>query len=615
MSAQVGGDSERKRQSSSTANEFAMGRLESHRQEARCNVWGSLAAFLIAFSNPVVRWHSPAHGCTLAAPEPIQARLDVFRASSPQAFFGKLQAALFGDKKDTSGISFRVREAAEQHAAMAVAIAISGGATSDFSAKGGYPRNRLIQQRYDSRRDALNDLLVACAQHAPALVANPAACLPVARLAMWVPSESWVRPLEEWEGADLSNRAGVQEGIASLRRHLLEKWDTPGVLHDAVSFVGSDCSARVPEAAHRASYAFTTTLAAAGAGDSVRERLAAAVCGAEGEREKQAPRVISKAVAKYFLSPRQEDLAAMKAAANPLHALRRAQVAAQGGDVWVADGVCRSEMGQRLLGAGSAGARNAADGARKGVTEVFGDTLISWVCLHAEALEEPSEVCTAINFALEMRRSTDPGYLLAGKTPKSIARAMEQYALTSMKFRNDEAFEPNPYGVRGLFETGQVIQAGTVLRVPYDNTGRYVLGRGSPEGYGARPCTIRVAEILSLGRLILEGEKLGNCLEDRRSSQVKYVMRARQRSSSFWSFTIQYDDAPDEEPKHILLAEVWHLRRGNIIRQAEGPRPRTLPGPEAWYWLSVWCKREGVDLSTWDMYSWFDQPDRRPPVV
>ena len=92
-------------------------------------------------------------------------------------------------------------------------------------------------------------------------------------------------------------------------------------------------------------------------------------------------------------------------------------------------------------------------------------------------------------------------------------------------------------------------------------------------------------------------------------------MRARQRSSSFWSFTVQYDDAPDEEPVHILLAEIWHLRQGHIIRQAEGPRPRTLPGPEAWYWMSVWCEREGVDLSSWDIYSRVVAPIEKPPVV
>ena len=99
----------------------------------------------------------------------------------------------------------------------------------------------------------------------------------------------------------------------------------------------------------------------------------------------------------------------------------------------------------------------------------------------------------------------------------------------------------------------------------------------------------------------MEGNKLDNCLEDRRSSQVKYVLRARQRTSSFWSFTIA--DPDGSNLKHVLLLEVWHLRRGNVVRQAEGPRPRTLPSPEAWHWMEHWCDREGVDWRTWDVYS------------
>ena len=55
--------------------------------------------------------------------------------------------------------------------------------------------------------------------------------------------------------------------------------------------------------------------------------------------------------------------------------------------------------------------------------------------------------------------------------------------------------------------------------------------------------------------------------------------------------------------EYLCLVEVWHTAGGNEIRQAEGPRPRTIPGPEAWYWLNKWCNREGVDLSTWDCYS------------
>ena len=56
--------------------------------------------------------------------------------------------------------------------------------------------------------------------------------------------------------------------------------------------------------------------------------------------------------------------------------------------------------------------------------------------------------------------------------------------------------------------------------------------------------------------------------------------------------------------QHLCLLEVWHMANGvNEIRQAEGPRPRTIPGPEAWDWAERWCEREGVDLSTWDCYS------------
>ena len=75
---------------------------------------------------------------------------------------------------------------------------------------------------------------------------------------------------------------------------------------------------------------------------------------------------------------------------------------------------------------------------------------------------------------------------------------------------------------------------------------------------------------------------------------------ARSRVSSFWSLTKQIGGGAVE---HLCLIEVWHIRHGNEIRQAEGPHPRTIPGPEAWYWLDKWCEKEGVDLSAWDCYS------------
>ena len=74
------------------------------------------------------------------------------------------------------------------------------------------------------------------------------------------------------------------------------------------------------------------------------------------------------------------------------------------------------------------------------------------------------------------------------------------------------------------------------------------------------------------------------------TTYTHYVLRTTQ----------QEEGGPVE---YLCLVEVWHTSGGNEIRQAEGPRPRTIPGPEAWYWLNRWCSREGIDLSTWDCYS------------
>lgn len=99
---------------------------------------------------------------------------------------------------------------------------------------------------------------------------------------------------------------------------------------------------------------------------------------------------------------------------------------------------------------------------------------------------------------------------------------------------------------------------------------------------------------------------LDNCLESKYSSQVKYVHRVRNRVSSFWS--LQYVRPGESQPAHRALIEVWHLRGGNIVRQAEGPRPRTLPSADAWYWIQTWCDEEGVDFSTWDLYDRLAMP-------
>ncbi len=516
-------------------------------------------------------------------------------------------AALFDTPDDApSRVDPEVRGAAYDAAAAAAAVLITGGAKYDFASLGGYPDGEKVREALADAQPALDSLLEACAARAPALVADARAVLPLARLAVWFPPERHVRPLAEWDGAFTSTDG--EASLRSLTRHLLETWETPEVLHGALDFSGEQRAAAVPEAAHRVAYAFSLAQAAAGSGAAnVRDAL-------NGALSTEEVPVVSKAVAKRFVASETAGGAAAATGRSALHALRRAQVEAQGAPAWVADGVCRSRLGERLLGAGVGPV--AADGFAEGASEGVALAAINWVCTHAEALGEPHEVATAVDFALEMRKQ-EPGYSLAGRTPKTVRAAMDQYAQTSVKFDSDEMFEPNPRGIKGLFATDATIPEGTRVHVPYDDAYNggpddgYACGAGTARG--ARPCTVAITEISSLRRLIYEGKQLNNCLETKFDSQVKYVMRARQRVSSFWSLTFTYPD--EREPVYALLAEVWHLREGNIIRQAEGPRPRTLPGPEAWYWLDQWCTREDINLETWDVYSRVQAPIIPPPPL
>ena len=167
-----------------------------------------------------------------------------------------------------------------------------------------------------------------------------------------------------------------------------------------------------------------------------------------------------------------------------------------------------------------------------------------------------------------------------------------------------EPFQPNPRGIKGFFELKATIPSGTNVVVGgngYNWFSSHPVSLGADGQEGNQPAAIRIAEITSLQRLFYEGEQLSNCLRGSRSSQAKYLSRARTRVSSFWSLTKQ---EPGQAVEHLCLIEVWHMGRGrNEIRQAEGPHPATIPSAEAWYWMDRWCGQEGIDLSTWDCYS------------
>ena len=188
--------------------------------------------------------------------------------------------------------------------------------------------------------------------------------------------------------------------------------------------------------------------------------------------------------------------------------------------------------------------------------EAFLQSAIQWAAVHADALgREPSTVTTALNYLCEVAAIEGPDkFSVAGRTPKSVQQALEAYEVSSVKFDDDELFQPNPVGINGMFRTNATIPAETVVYVPYD--GNYSLGGvdGLQRQPGSEPVTVRILEIDSLKRLVFEGQQLGNCLENKLHSQVKYVSRARQRISSFWSMTLlRADGTLDYE----CLIEVW----------------------------------------------------------
>ena len=424
-----------------------------------------------------------------------------------------------------------------------------------------------LEASLETSEPALTALLDAVADRAPSLC-QPDCALPLARLAAWTGGK-WVRALDDWAGEGAGAPLGEAAALRSLTAHLLETWDVPNALHGALAY---EDGPPVSEAAHRIARAFVAVHAAAGSGEnSVLKELQARVGPA-----------VSKAAAKEFVKLAAEE----GGSSSPLHALRRAQVAALGGEAWVGDAACASRLGGAI--------------GRGEPSEDFALVALDWVVRHQEGFAGPEEATGMLDFLLEMR-ANDPEYTCVGRTPKTVTVALEAFTASTMPTNRssnlgdleDEQFQPNPRGLKGWFELKAAMPAGTRVRVPYEGVYDFA--------DGLEPATIRVAEILSFRRLEYEGEQLWNCLEDSRRSQAKYLSRARARVSSFWSLTKQREGAPVQ---HLCLIEVWHMGGGrNEIRQAEGPRPRTIPSAEAWYWMERWCDREGVDLSTWDCYS------------
>jgi hypothetical protein len=490
---------------------------------------------------------------------------------------------------------------------------------------------------------------------------SPVAALGLARLAAWSSPAAWVRPLAEWAPpppprADAGGEGEAAERVLrSLREHLLEAYPTAPALHGVLTHAdhpraggravasslsrtsgatpallraaagegslrmqpyGSRALAWLPcgESAHRVARAFFAVLAETGGGRaSVRAALGVALRGyavtkREAKEFAELPTAaggdgvagaLAAAAAAAAAPPGAPPPSADATAArlSPLHCWREAAARAQGLPAWAQRAACVARMG------GEVGPDASA--------EAFACAALQWASTQAGELDSGGELqlSALLDYAQAQQRARGGEFEMAGRTVKRVLAALEQWAPSTIEFDNDEAFEPNPKGLAELFREGATIPAGVKLHVPYDSAdygGHGVYALGGAGERGSELLTVRIAEVRSLKRLVYEGRQLGNCLEDKYESQLKYIQRARQRVSSFWSLT--YLRPGEAAPEHKCLLEVWHLREGDIVRQAEGPRPRTIPSADAFYWLNLWCDANGVDLGTWDCYSRLETP-------
>ena len=364
-----------------------------------------------------------------------------------------------------------------------------------------------LASRAQEAEDLIVRLVNIVAEKAPSAlddntgVALQRELLSLARLAAFTSAEEFLRTPESWQPDDDPARAS-SSATASLCTHLLEEYETPIALRAALSFTDATGDAgfyglgqghRCSEEASRVSWAFFKAYKSVARGGSARDAM----------REHVSPALTKKMVASFIAGEYNEyyDVEALLAtlsedegdrATSPLHALRVAQLRCFGADDWVVAPVLASRAGSAL----------ASDD-----IEAFVQSAMQWIALHQDALSEPQFVRMCLDYMVEMRRA-DASYDCFGRTPKTVLEALEAYQLSTLTFDDDEEFERNPVGIRGMFDERTDIPAGTQVRVPYEGITVF------NEGVG--PMTVRVAEILSLKRLIYEGQQLGNCLQDNR---------------------------------------------------------------------------------------------------
>ena len=111
---------------------------------------------------------------------------------------------------------------------------------------------------------------------------------------------------------------------------------------------------------------------------------------------------------------------------NPLHALRRAQVAALGGADWLGEAACASKLGsslQRRVSEEGDGddEKETSRYSTAGPSEAFAQVALEWVVRHEEGLTSKEQAASILNFFVEMN-TMDSTYTPSAERPRQCRK-------------------------------------------------------------------------------------------------------------------------------------------------------------------------------------------------
>ena len=226
-----------------------------------------------------------------------------------------------------------------------------------------------------------------------------------------------------------------------------------------------------------------------------------------------------------------------------LHALRKVQVKAAGGDARLFRAWIATRAGRSL---------------HTRVDEEFWQTVLAWLC--ANAMLPQAEISPLVDY-IEHRRAEGPGFSMKGRSALAMIRAMRQW---HGQLSKEKA------------AAGRVFPASGLAPMDIDWSRRDVKGNRLTEIWHFR-------EILDARTLADEGRAMGHCV-------YSYARSIENGQCSIWTATLK-DNAGHWRR---LTIEVRQSQRQ--IAQARG-RFNRLPEPRDMLALDAWATRNKLQVS------------------